>query len=352
MMIGEYEFAEVFTMNNIRESSVVTGESLFAVTIIPLLVQLFFLAMIFLGSIIIANLITGLTIHNISELYKEAEVFKLGSAVRQIALVEEMVKTSKMFHYMKKILPKRFARTSIIEKLSLGSSENVLTVCVKPNEFGTYDFSTVKITSTDHLPIYIFDRTQNSAGRKLKMTIQSGIVKNTFDVLSKKDSLQRELRETFQIEDSKSTSIKYFGGEEDIYGYGKRTNTNLGKPRQSRISMVNHGSNEVIHTTPSPHQKLRRYIGPHFLFQNKESSFLSSEGRESAMLGGLPTQESFEEENFEILQDDLSMMTIIVKRLQKNAAGKLTDKRLTHALQENIEILRSIADESDDDTHL
>ena len=257
MMIGEYEFAEVFTLNTIRKSSVVTGDGVFAFTVIPVLVQLFFLAFIFLGSIIIANLITGLTIHNISELYKEAEVFKLGSAVRQIALVEDMVKTSNIFYYLKKILPKRFARTSIIEKLSLGSDETVLTVCVKPNEFGTYDFSTVKITSTVHLPIYVFDRTQNSIGRKLNMTIQSGIVKNTFDVLSKKDSLQRELRETFQIEDSKSTSIKYFGGEEDIYGYGKRTTTNLGKPRQSRISMANHGSNEVIHTTPSPHQKLK-----------------------------------------------------------------------------------------------
>ena len=76
------------------------------------------------------------------------------------------------------------------------------------------------------------------------------------------------------------------------------------------------------------------------------------------MLGGLPTQESFEEENVEILQDDLSMMTTIVKRFQKNIAGKLTEKRLTlamhalHFLQENIEILRSIADESEDDTHL
>ena len=257
MMIGEYEFAEVFTLNTIRKSSVVTGDGVFAFTVIPVLVQLFFLAFIFLGSIIIANLITGLTIHNISELYKEAEVFKLGSAVRQIALVEDMVKTSNIFYYLKKILPKRFARTSIIEKLSLGSDETVLTVCVKPNEFGTYDFSTVKITSRVHLPIYIFDRTQNSIGRKLNMTIQSGIVKNTFDVLSKKDSLQRELRETFQIEDSKSTSNKYFGGEEDIYGYGKRTTTNPGKIRQCRISVVNHGSNEVIHTTPSPHQKLR-----------------------------------------------------------------------------------------------
>ena len=74
--------------------------------------------------------------------------------------------------------------------------------------------------------------------------------------------------------------------------------------------------------------------------------------RQSAMLGGLPTQESFEEENIEIFQDDLSMMTIFVKRLQKNAPAKLTDKRLTQALQENIKILQSIADESDDNTQL
>ena len=70
------------------------------------------------------------------------------------------------------------------------------------------------------------------------------------------------------------------------------------------------------------------------------------------MLGGIPTQESFEEENVEILQDDLSMMTTLVKRFQKNAGGKLTDKRLTQALQENIKILRSIADEFDEDTQL
>ena len=70
------------------------------------------------------------------------------------------------------------------------------------------------------------------------------------------------------------------------------------------------------------------------------------------MLGGLPTQESFEEEICEILQDDLSMMKTIVKRFQKNAGGKLTDQRLMHALQENIKILRSIAADSDDDTRL
>ena len=244
MMIGEYEFADVFRTNKITESSVVTGNNPWANMIIPTIVQLFFIAMIFLGSIIIANLITGLTIHNISELYKEAEVFKLGSAVRQIDQVEDMVRTSRMFYYAKKILPKRFLRTSIIEKLSLGSENTVLTVCVKPNQFGTIDLSTVKITSIVHLPVYVFDRAQNSAGRKLKMTIQSGIVKNTFDVLSKMDSVQRELREAFHIEDTKSSSSRYSGGEEDIYG-----KTTLGRSRVSRTSLAIHCINDPIPAT-------------------------------------------------------------------------------------------------------
>ena len=87
-------------------------------------------------------------------------------------------------------------------------------------------------------------------------------------------------------------------------------------------------------------------------FLNNESSIFPSERRESAMLGGIPSQESFEQENVEILQDDLSMLTTIVKRFQKNAAGKLTDKRLFQTLQENIKILRCIAEECCDDTPL
>ena len=46
------------------------------------------------------------------------------------------------------------------------------------------------------------------------------------------------------------------------------------------------------------------------------------------------------------------MMTTIVKRFKKNAAGGLTDKRLMHTLLGNIKILQSIADECDDDTQL
>ena len=81
--------------------------------------------------------------------------------------------------------------------------------------------------------------------------------------------------------------------------------------------------------------------------------FFVSERRESSISGRFPTQESFEEENIEVLQDDLSMMTTIVKRFKKNVAGGLlTDKRLMNTLLGNIKILQSIADECDDDTQL
>ena len=70
------------------------------------------------------------------------------------------------------------------------------------------------------------------------------------------------------------------------------------------------------------------------------------------MLGGIPTQESFEHESLEVLQDDLSMMSIVVNRFQKNAAGRLTDSKLMQTLRENIKVLQGIVDECDDDTQL
>ena len=77
------------------------------------------------------------------------------------------------------------------------------------------------------------------------------------------------------------------------------------------------------------------------------------------MLGEIPSQESFEREDLEILQDDVSMMTTIVpmmttivKRIKKNAAGRHSDTKLMQTLRENIKVLQGIVDECDDDTQL
>ena len=71
------------------------------------------------------------------------------------------------------------------------------------------------------------------------------------------------------------------------------------------------------------------------------------------MLGEIPSQESFEREDLEILQDDVSMMTTIVKRIKKNATGRHSDTKLMQTLRENGKILLTITgDESNIDTHL
>ena len=71
------------------------------------------------------------------------------------------------------------------------------------------------------------------------------------------------------------------------------------------------------------------------------------------MLGEIPSQESFEREDLEILQDHVSMMTTIVKWIKKNAAGRHSDTKLMQTLRENAKILLSITgDESNIDTHL
>ena len=71
------------------------------------------------------------------------------------------------------------------------------------------------------------------------------------------------------------------------------------------------------------------------------------------MLGEIPSQESFEREDLEILQDHVSMMITNVKWIKKNASGRQSDTKLMQTLRENGKILLSIAgDESNIDTHL
>ena len=260
-MIGEYDFGDTFTANKIRISAVMTSDNTFTKQIFPYIVQAFFIAMIFLGSIIIANLITGLTIFNIRELYKEAEVYKLGSSVHQIINTENMVEKSKIFHFAKRLMPSIFGKTSVFAKLVMeGKSNTMLTVCIKPNELGTHDDSLVRLTSSKELTVYLYDQIQHQEGRSLQMSIPISIVRDTFAQLEKTDKLQRELRETLRIEEGRA---KLLSGaiEEDIYWETGRSN-------RSRKSTINEtvqeeargGSNESMTggpRTPTLHALLQ-----------------------------------------------------------------------------------------------
>ena len=255
MMIGEYDFGSTFTANAIKDASVMTDESFFTKNLFPVLVQIFFLGMIFLGSIIIANLITGLTVYNIGQLYKEAEVYKLGTTVHQIDSAENLVHNSKLFHYAKKLMPHVLGKTSVFEKLG---PENFL-VCVKPNEFGTLDDSQVRLASSKELTVFSFDKHQNMVGKSLGMSIPSWIVKNTFEKLEKRDKLLKELSETLTKDDFRAKITPGSSFDEDPYRELKTPTLN--RLRKSEWSQQVGGSNETIYgfaRTPAlPRQSAR-----------------------------------------------------------------------------------------------
>jgi hypothetical protein len=122
-------------------------------------------------------------------------------------------------------MPSLLGRTSIFNKLTIANEGDfIYTVCVKPNEFGTYDDSLVKFTSSRSLPVYTYDKAQNLVGGSLHMSIPSWIVKNTFTQLEKRDTILSELRETLRVEDSR-VKMKHGAGEEEIYSETRRPQT-------------------------------------------------------------------------------------------------------------------------------
>ena len=75
MMIGEFDYNESFTWDAVTETGGVYSN---------IITQLVFILLILLVSIIIANLIIGLTVNNTRELYQEAGFYRLGKTVIQI----------------------------------------------------------------------------------------------------------------------------------------------------------------------------------------------------------------------------------------------------------------------------
>merc|ERR1711915_289476 len=96
------------------ENSMVVSDSSWLKKIFPLIPQLLFIFVLVLVTIIIGNLITGLTVNNIGELSKHEEFFKLGKTLKQIKNTEEFV-NGKWMKLLKQVR-ESFWKTSLIEK--------------------------------------------------------------------------------------------------------------------------------------------------------------------------------------------------------------------------------------------
>jgi len=114
MMIGEYDFAGTFTYDVIVENQSIENESILGEAF-PFVIQLLFLFLMFFVSVIIANLIIGLTVSNIGELQKESGIRKLRETLGSAESAEEVVE--KIPAFFKKKYWKNYWRTDVYSKI-------------------------------------------------------------------------------------------------------------------------------------------------------------------------------------------------------------------------------------------
>ena len=197
LMIGEYDFNGSFTWENIQKSQVISKAG-WLQKVFPIFVQGVLVSAMFAVSIIISNLITGLTVNNISELRKEAGYFKLGKTVKQIKSSEEFL-NGRLLRFAKKCFP-RYLENSLWAKLQQNSvTKDDILVCVEPNANHTHDENITKMFESNDYEVYMYDtQHKKKIPKKLGMQIPDWIVRKTFKYVKENEIIQTKLNDSLQ----------------------------------------------------------------------------------------------------------------------------------------------------------
>ena len=118
MMLGEFDFDSNFVDDGHDEHS---AESLITA-------QLFFVLFYLLVSIVLSNLIVGMTVSKTEELFKQATEIKMVAIAKEIIGVEKLLQTSMLLKRLKKMLGQRIQLFPFM--VSQGAQD--LKVCVSP----------------------------------------------------------------------------------------------------------------------------------------------------------------------------------------------------------------------------
>ena len=173
MMIGELDFADNFTWDSVDEQGGVFSN---------IITQMFFIGVLFLVSIVISNLIIGLTVHNITELQNKASIYRLQKTLEQIR------DTGDIFYarhtLTKKIMLKVGIEVELIPHYENRRFKNKeggniegkdIIICMKPQS--DTSFSTTLMSYS--FKAYTFDQQSEKKGKSLDIDIPEWIVNNT-----------------------------------------------------------------------------------------------------------------------------------------------------------------------------
>ena len=174
MMIGELDFADNFTWDVIEEQQLGTLSNI--------VTQLFFIGIVFLVSIVISNLIIGLTVQNITQLQREAIIYRLQKTLEQIRdtgdiFFEAHTITRKMMQkggVEVELIP-YYANKRFKSKEGRSIANKDIIICMKPQ--ADTSFSTTLMSNS--YKGYTFDNNTGKKGKSLDVEIPDWIVKNT-----------------------------------------------------------------------------------------------------------------------------------------------------------------------------
>ncbi len=190
MMIGEFDYSESFTWNAVTETGSMYSN---------FITQLIFILLILLVSIIIANLIIGLTVNNTRELFQEAGFYRLGKTVIQIQVTESIFLVGVPSSLLRALLPsKLFQHTDLLPCLNQNTEKTRMTksvadriqVCVKPLQY-TDDVS-LSLPNRD-FKVYMYEKEKEQAGKSVSMSLPKWVIDNTFRAFEHRRALEKEL---------------------------------------------------------------------------------------------------------------------------------------------------------------
>ena len=185
MMTGEFDFENNFRSEKVREK----GGS-------DITTQVVFILFLFLVSIVISNLLIGLTVNETEIVFKSALAMRLERTFSQIAAVEDLLATSfsKGLNSAFKIKRPTELRDYLEAKKKDIQSTNSFKISVTPNNIEGEDGHWLKNLDFRELfrgvyhPVYIYDDNLNTKGERLaRLELPDLTVKRIFKIISDRE---------------------------------------------------------------------------------------------------------------------------------------------------------------------
>lgn len=190
MMLGEFDFADNF----LWETSPTYSKGV---------LQALFVIFFFLVSIIISNLIIGLTVSKTDELFKEAGIIRMQKSVLQVRELEAMF--FKGF-FRQSFLLQKIQLFSLFKRISNNTGSDAFKICVQPmrdakskkllnsNERDLFSSLETSLESEREHPVFLFDRYNAKRPRKRlgKARLPDWVVKRGIEIIEARNAIMQE----------------------------------------------------------------------------------------------------------------------------------------------------------------